>query len=56
VLTDDERSQATAEAAERAEVIRRAEEYREQAKRRALFLQENPPTHEWLEAPRYLLS
>ncbi len=55
VLSADEQAQAAAEDAERAEVIRRAEEYRAQARRRALFLQENPPTHQWQEPPRYQL-
>jgi ribonuclease/clavin/mitogillin len=55
VLSQDEQLQAATEDAERAEVIRRAEEYREQARRRALFLQENPPTHQWIEPPRYEL-
>ena len=55
VLTSDEQAQAAVEEAERAEVIRRAEEYRQQAQRRSLFLQENPPTHQWVEPPRYLL-
>lgn len=42
-----------AEALARAEAMRQADEYREQAKRRAIFLQENPPDHLWLEPPRY---
>jgi hypothetical protein len=54
--TESEISQAQAEAAERADVLRRADEVREQARRRALFLQENPPTEDWLEPPRYELS
>ena len=37
----------------RVDVIRRAEEYREETRRRALFRQENPPTDEWAEPPRY---
>ena len=37
----------------RREVIRRADEYREQARRRLLFRQENPPNDDWLEPPRY---
>lgn len=41
---------------ERVEVIRKADEYREQAQRRALFLQENPPSDEWEEPPRYELA
>jgi endoribonuclease LACTB2 len=53
VLTADEQAQAAAEEVERDEVIRRAEDYRAQARRRALFLQENPPDHLWAEPPRY---
>ncbi|HWO72705.1 MAG TPA: MBL fold metallo-hydrolase [Dehalococcoidia bacterium] len=49
-------ARARAEEQERDEVLRRAEEYREQARRRALFLQENPPTEEWLEPPRYEIA
>ncbi len=41
---------------ERREVMLKADEYREQARRRAVFLQENPPTAEWLEPPRYELA
>jgi glyoxylase-like metal-dependent hydrolase (beta-lactamase superfamily II) len=55
-LSDSERTQAAAEEAERQEVLRRADAYREQARRRALFLQENPPTSEWIEPPRYELT
>jgi glyoxylase-like metal-dependent hydrolase (beta-lactamase superfamily II) len=40
----------------RLEVIRRADEYREQVRRRELFLQENPPSDEWLEPPHYQLA
>jgi glyoxylase-like metal-dependent hydrolase (beta-lactamase superfamily II) len=39
----------------RQEVIRQADAYREEARRRAIFLQENPPTAEWEEPPRYEL-
>ncbi|HLF78390.1 MAG TPA: MBL fold metallo-hydrolase [Dehalococcoidia bacterium] len=48
---------AEAEAAEHArqEVILQADAHREEARRRALFLQENPPTAEWEEPPRYEL-
>ena len=56
VLSPDEQTQAAVEDAERAEVLQRAEEYRAQARRRALFLQENPPAHQWLEPPRYGLA
>jgi hypothetical protein len=55
-LSEAERAQAAAEATERDEVLRRANEYREQARRRALFLQENPPTADWLEPPQYELT
>ena len=48
---------AEAEAQEHAriEVIRQADSYREEARRRQLFLQENPPADEWEEPPRYEL-
>jgi ribonuclease/clavin/mitogillin len=49
----------TAEADEqehaRLEVMRQADAYREEARRRAIYLQENPPTDEWEELPRYEL-
>ncbi len=41
---------------ERQEVIRRAEEYREEARRRALIAQENPMQEEWQDPPRYSLT
>ena len=41
---------------ERLEVIRRADEYREQAARRALFGQENPWMEDWEVPPRYALA
>jgi ribonuclease/clavin/mitogillin len=46
-----------AEAAEHArlDVMRQAETYREEDRRRVLFLQENPPTSEWQEPPRFEL-
>ena len=56
LLSEAEQVQTAAAAAERAEVLRRAGEYREQDRRRALFLQENPPTEEWLEPPLYELT
>jgi glyoxylase-like metal-dependent hydrolase (beta-lactamase superfamily II) len=56
VLTAAEQAQAAAEAAERAEVLLRAEDIRAEDRRRALFLQENPPSHQWIEPPRYGLS
>jgi glyoxylase-like metal-dependent hydrolase (beta-lactamase superfamily II) len=53
--SESEQAQAVTEEAQRQEVIRQADAYREQARRRALFLQENPPTEEWQEPPRYEL-
>ncbi len=41
---------------ERLDVIRRADEYREEARRRALNAQENPTMEEWEEPPRYALA
>jgi glyoxylase-like metal-dependent hydrolase (beta-lactamase superfamily II) len=41
---------------ERLDVIRRAEEYREQMRRRTLIGQENPWMQEWEEPPRYSLA
>jgi glyoxylase-like metal-dependent hydrolase (beta-lactamase superfamily II) len=41
---------------ERLDVIRRADEYREEARRRALISQEYPPGEEWEEPPRYALA
>jgi len=49
----EDEARARAEEQEREAVLRKAEEYREQSRRRALFLHENPPTEEWLEPPRY---
>jgi glyoxylase-like metal-dependent hydrolase (beta-lactamase superfamily II) len=54
--SESELAQASADEATRSEVMRQADQYREQARRRALFLQENPPTEEWAEPPRYELS
>ena len=51
--TPAEAAKAEEEEHARVEVIRRADEYREQARRRAMFVQENPPSEEWLEPPRY---
>jgi glyoxylase-like metal-dependent hydrolase (beta-lactamase superfamily II) len=49
----------TAAAAEvehqRLEVMRQADAYREEARRRALLQQESPPTQEWEEPPRFEL-
>jgi hypothetical protein len=44
---------AQAEEYERVETLRKADEIRAGMRRRALFLQENPPSDEWLEPPRY---
>ena len=41
---------------ERLDIIRRADEYRDEARRRALISQENPFMEEWEEAPRYSLA
>ena len=54
--SDGEIAKEAAEHATRDAVLRQAGEYREQDRRRALFLQENPPTEEWLEPPRFELS
>ncbi len=40
----------------RVEVIKKADEYREQARRRTLFLQENPPLEQWEEMPKFELA
>jgi len=53
--TAEELAQAEEEEHERQDVIRRADEYREEARRRALMSQENPWLEEWEEAPRYAL-
>lgn len=51
-----ELAQAEEEEHERLDVIRRADEYREEARRRALYAQENPALTEWEEPPRYTLA
>ena len=51
-----ELAQAEEEEHERLDVIRRADEYREEARRRALISQENPTMEEWEEPPRYALA
>jgi endoribonuclease LACTB2 len=56
VPSAEQRSKAEAEERERNEVLQKADEYREQARRRLLFLQENPPTEEWQEPPRFELA
>ncbi len=54
--TDAETAQEAAEHATREAVLSQADEYREQDRRRAVFLQENPPTGEWIEPPRFELA
>jgi glyoxylase-like metal-dependent hydrolase (beta-lactamase superfamily II) len=54
--SDEELTREASEHATREEVMRQADEYREQDRRRALFLQENPPTEEWEEPPSYALA
>jgi ribonuclease/clavin/mitogillin len=51
----DEVQKAEEEEHERLEVIKKADEYREQARRRMLFLQENPPSEQWEVPPKYEL-
>src|SRR5688572_7795162 len=51
----DEAAHLSAEASEQEATLRRADEIRTQMQRRAIFLQENPPTQEWQEPPRYEL-
>jgi glyoxylase-like metal-dependent hydrolase (beta-lactamase superfamily II) len=52
----DEAARLAAETEEREETLRKADEIRAQVQRRAIFLQENPPTQEWQEPPHYDLS
>ena len=52
----DEAARLAAEAAEREDVLRKADEIRAQMQRRAIFLQENPPTQQWQEPPYYELT
>ena len=52
----EELAKVAVEEHERVEVIRKADEYREQARRRALFMQENPPADEWEETPHFALT
>jgi len=54
--SDNELAKEAAEHTTREAVLRQADAYREQARRRALFLQENPPTEEWEEPPRFELA
>jgi glyoxylase-like metal-dependent hydrolase (beta-lactamase superfamily II) len=51
----DEAARLAEEASEREDTLRKADEIRLQMQRRAIFLQENPPSHEWQEPPRYEL-
>jgi hypothetical protein len=41
---------------EKLEVIRRADEYRDEMRRRELIAQENPTLAEWEEPPRFALG
>jgi glyoxylase-like metal-dependent hydrolase (beta-lactamase superfamily II) len=52
----EEVAQAAEEEHERLDVMRRAEEYREEARRRALYGQENPWQADWEEPPLYALT
>ena len=54
-LSVEESEEARKEEARRQAVIAQAEEYKVLAAKRALFLQENPATQQWLEAPVYEL-
>jgi hypothetical protein len=56
VKSADEVAKEEEEEHERLDVIRRAEEYREQMRRRTLIGQENPWMQEWEEPPRYSLA
>jgi endoribonuclease LACTB2 len=56
VKTPEELAQAVEEEHERQEVIRLADQYRDDARRRALISQENPWLEEWEEPPRYALA
>ena len=52
----EELKKAEGEEHERVEVIKKADEYREMARRRMLFLQENPPSEQWETPPKYELA
>ena len=54
--TAEELAQAAEEEHERLDVIRRADEYREEARRRALVSQENPALADWEVLPRYTVT
>ena len=43
------------QAREQGKVIKQARKYEEQARQRALAMQENPPTEQWARMPRYAL-
>ncbi len=52
----EETQKAEEEEHERVEVIKKADDYKEQARRRMLFLQENPPLDQWQTPPKFELS
>jgi endoribonuclease LACTB2 len=54
--TAEELAKAEEEEHEKLEVIRRADEYRDEMRRRNLIAQENPWMAEWEEPPRYALA
>jgi ribonuclease/clavin/mitogillin len=54
--TADEQAKEQEEEHERQETIRRADEYRDEARRRALVAQETPWLEEWEAPPRYALA
>jgi glyoxylase-like metal-dependent hydrolase (beta-lactamase superfamily II) len=56
VKTPEEIAQAEEEEHERLDVIARAEQYRQEAARRALIAQENPWMEDWEEPPLYSLA
>jgi hypothetical protein len=51
----DEVARLAEEEHERLDILRRADEIRDQMKRRTVMLQENGPAAEWEEQPRYEL-
>jgi endoribonuclease LACTB2 len=54
--TPDQVAREDAEEHEKLDVIRRADEYRDEMRRRTLISQENPFMEEWEEPPRYALA
>ena len=52
----EEVTKVQAEEEEHERVIAQAEEYMEQSRHRVLYLQENPPTDEWEDMPKYELD